>query len=380
MMHTMFNYETGEQAVLTANGRPNGGNAPARSTKHAELSQLLQNEKIYGTVDREWMSDMVPFRGLYVYVHDMDEKTRPALMRDYLRPTKQDQGKWPQLRVSAPGRCPFLEDPDYNNRMVAEQRQAERKAKQAPRTRAEAVKNTSAILAENKTLAKQNALIKDHDDGEMAKPLDPPKSIPLKRCSTDTLPLFGSAQINRRPQPRYAGGEPVASGVQPSNITSAIKSQMISSTAAAPGAKAGSSKELNVLKRKVLEKNNAHGSNSITNSYLNDVRAAINNERSAGAPKGTKRKADALTHIEEEDAATTEAESEARVKAIIRKKKAEKEAKPGYCENCREKFEDFDTVRSFLFPRRTSANISKACHQPQASQIRSHNRELVGAR
>ncbi|KAI5297550.1 hypothetical protein KEM56_004738, partial [Ascosphaera pollenicola] len=49
--------------------------------------------------------------------------------------------------------------------------------------------------------------------------------------------------------------EPAASGVQPSNITSAIRSQMISSTAAGTGAKAATSKEVHELKRKVLENN-----------------------------------------------------------------------------------------------------------------------------
>src|SRR5262249_11294280 len=150
-------------------------------------------------------------------------------------------------------------------------------------------------------------------DQILAKPLDPPK-IPLKRGSTDTLPLFGSAQASLRRMPRFAGGEPVASGVQPSNVTSAIKSQVISSTAAVPGAKAGPSKELNALKRKVLERNN------MPVTYLNDVRAAVNND-GVGVGQVMKRKADTLTHIHEEETVVSDEEQWLRRKASISKKK-----------------------------------------------------------
>jgi regulatory subunit for Cdc7p protein kinase len=346
VMHAMFDQETGEQAVLT-NGRSHTSAAPARAAKHVELSQLLQHEKMYGTVDREWMSEMVPFRGYYIYVHDMDEKTRPVMMRDYARPQTKEQGNWPQLKLTGPGRCPFVDDPGHRQRL-AEQAQAEQKAKPAPRTRAatalQATKGEKAVLVENSNLARRNTVPATMEEAGAGKPLDPPKSIPLKRGSTDTLPLFGSAQISRRPTVRYAGGEPVASGVQPSNITSAIKSQMISSTAAAPGAKAGTSRELNALKRKVLEKNNVQSANGMPTSYLNDVRAAINNGTGA---RDNKRKAEALAHIEEEEVIVTDADEQpVRTKAPLLRKKVEKDPKPGYCENCREKFDDFDTVSS----------------------------------
>jgi len=196
----------------------------------------------------------------------------------------------------------------------------------------------TSVLKENNNLAKRNRTISKQipHDQTLAKPLDPPK-MPLKRGSTDTLPLFGSAQASLRRIPRFAGGEPIASGVQPSNVTSAIKSQMISSTAAAPGTKAGMSKELNVLKRKVLERNN------MPTTYLNDIRAAINND-GAGMERGIKRKADALTYIHEEETVVSDEAQRPRRKASVSRKKSHKELKPGYCENCHEKFNDFDEV------------------------------------
>lgn len=349
MLTTMFNNETGEGAILTHNKR----SATTVSTRgrDGDLSQLLQKEKQYGRTNQEWHADMAQFRGYYVYIHDMDEQTRPVMIRDYPKVATKEQGKWPQLRPNGPGRCPFLNDPASREQAV---REAERVAKEAPRTRAAAAakqanrEDTPAERPERRALAENNNLahrrqrtLSTHDEGHV-KPLDPPKAIPIKRTtSTDALPLFGSAQASLRHHPRFAGGEPVASGVQPSNVTSAIRSQMISSTAAAPGAKTGTTKKLNLLNRQVLERNSVP-SNSSMSYNLNEVRAAINNER----PRTSKRKAQDLAHIREEEAEHSEEEEQRprRVIATRKKKPVEKELKPGYCENCRAKFDDFDEV------------------------------------
>jgi regulatory subunit for Cdc7p protein kinase len=338
MLSSMFNNATGEAPTLTHSRTPS---TTSRDPRGADLSQLLQKEKQYGQATQDWAADMAPFRGCYVYIHDIEEKTRPVMIRDYPRPAAKEQGKWPQLRANGPGRCPFLNDPSYRE-------QGERPAaEQAPRTRAAAAAMQSRDvperrpLAENNNLARRPRAVSTQPDDHV-KPLDPPKSIPIKRgTSTDTLPLFGSAQASLRNHPRFAGGEPVASGVQPSNVTSAIRSQMISSTAAAPGAKAGSSKELNRLGRRVFE-NNGGASNA---AQLNDIRAAIN--AGSNGARGSKRKAsETLAGIHEDGGEEDEQEDQPRRTAtVIRKKKAaEKELKPGYCENCRVKFNDFDEV------------------------------------
>lgn len=203
-------------------------------------------------------------------------------------------------------------------------------------------------LAENDNLARRPsapaAIVKEEEE-EDAKPLDPPKAIPPKRANTadGAPPMFGSAQASIRTMPRFIAGEPVASGLQASNVTSAIRSQMISSTAAAP--RAGNSKEVNQLKRKVLEKNSmpSANTNSGYSSAMNDVRAALNQEH-AQPMRAAKRKAqESLGQVHDDG----EGERQARkVAALRRRKTAEKELKPGYCENCREKFNDFDEVSS----------------------------------
>lgn len=334
MLTTMFNAETGEAPSQSH---------PSKAGK-ADLSQLLQKEKMLNQGGYDWAPDMAHFRGYFVYIHDADEQTRPVMLRDYPKPASREHvGKWPQLRVNAAGRCPFLDDPSAKPPAA--------RPEPAPRTRAAAAREApppSRALAEttaNLTRRARTASLQPEE--QQVKPLDPPKSIPLKRGSTDNLPLYGSAQASLRRHPRFAGGEPVASGLQASNVTSAIRSQMISSTAAIPGTKVGPSKELHRLGRRVLERSTIPVADKPMPAY-NDMRAAINNDPVA-APMATKRKVeDALEHIKEEEFDVSEEEEQVQRAVAPRKKKvAVKDLKPGYCENCRAKFDDFDEVWVF---------------------------------
>ncbi|OCL08873.1 hypothetical protein AOQ84DRAFT_363742 [Glonium stellatum] len=360
MLNTMFNADTGEQPPDVSNTRRHGAAlAQLKAGREADLQQMLQNEKVNGPADRDLTvatQEMVQLRGYYIYIHDMDEKTRPVMVREYPKTATKEEGKWPQFRVTGPGKCPFLEDASHLKRVQEEQQKAkaEKASTAAPRTRAaaalEAAKDNVSVISEKQVLGENNNLAKRPTSAagqaggvqNASKPLDPPKLIPTKRGNPDGMPpLFGSAQASIRALPRFAGGEPVASGIQPSNITSAIRSQMISSTAAAPGARAGTSKEVHQLKRKVLEKNSAPSANSMPSSYMNDVRAAIND---CGPPqRAAKRKAqETLANIHEDMTLSEEEKNTRKIIAVRRKKTSEKELKPGYCENCREKFNDFD--------------------------------------
>jgi regulatory subunit for Cdc7p protein kinase len=356
MVETMFNKETGEDVASFQTRQ--GTAATQQKGRQADLQRLLQNEKM----DRDCIlasQDLIPLRGYYVYVHDMDEATRPVMIREYQKVTEKEKGKWPQFRASGNGKCPFVDDPHFGRRQQEEQeaRRVQRPAIAAPRTRAASANEEKLALGENNNLARRPsapaAFVKPEEE-EDSKPLDPPKAIPPKRANTDGVPpMFGSAQANIRVMPRFIAGEPIASGLQASNITSAIRSQMISSTAAAP--RAGNSKEVNALKRKVLEKNSVPSANTNSghSSAMNDVRAMLNQEH-VPLMRAAKRKAqETLGFIHEDE----DAERQARKAAALRRRKTvEKELKPGYCENCREKFNDFDEVRTVILHHVSYAN------------------------
>ncbi|KAF2796206.1 hypothetical protein K505DRAFT_271932 [Melanomma pulvis-pyrius CBS 109.77] len=349
MLTTMYNTDTGEEPPNYST-RHGVATAQSRLGRQADLQKLLQNEKLNGPLDRDHSvatQDMIQLRGFYIYIHDMDEVTRPVMVREYPKVAKKDEGKWPQFRLSGNGKCPFIED-SHHLRKQQQQEQEEHRAKKAaaaaPRTRAAAAMEEKRVLGENNNIARRTSVTSQASKEEDTKPLDPPKIIPTKRTNTtDSMPpMFGSAQASIRTMPRFAGGQPVASGIQQSNITSAIRSQMISSTSAAPGARAGNSKEVNQLKRKVLEKNSVPSANSGHSSVMNDMRAALNQE-SAQPARAAKRKAQETLGYIREDTYPEEEERHARKIAVARRRKtAEKELKPGYCENCREKFNDFD--------------------------------------
>jgi regulatory subunit for Cdc7p protein kinase len=330
-----------------------------KPAKNADLEQLLRNEKINGPADRDMTvaaQDMVSFKGYYLYIHDMDEKTKPVMVRDYPKPPTKEQGKWPQFRLTPVGRCPFIEDPAHTKKLReqgAQAAKAEEELAAQRKTRATAALRYLAEVPANlrrsprKTVQQANA--------NLAKPLDPPKMLPHKRqASTEGMPpVFDSTAQSLRSLPRMIGGEPVASGLQQSNVTSAIRSQAItsaaiSSSAAVVNKRVGDSKEVSALKRKVLERGASVTSNhSMPSSYMNDVRAAINDDNNP-PPRAAKRKAQetlGVLHEDEEDTGDYPRPTHRRPPAPKKRKPVQKEPKPGYCENCRDKFDDFDEVR-----------------------------------
>jgi regulatory subunit for Cdc7p protein kinase len=360
MMNTMFDTDSGYQ---TGNGYSTGSNAVSipRTTREADLSQMLRNERINGPSDRDptvATKEMVIFKGPFIYIHDIDEKQRPIMVREYAKVAHKEDGDWPQFRSVANGKCPFIEDVDHSRReaekekeMLRLQQQQEKEKSMIPGTRTSAT--TQAVRMHPPTVSGTKRPLAELDDGsnrnvtvltKQTNPFDPAKTR-IEPSSRDPQNAF----ISRAGTGRLFGGEPVASGVQPSNITSAIRSQMISSTAAQPGAKAGTSKEVHGLQRKVLEKTSggpASYGGAASSHRMTDVNNATREDMAARIGK-KKEKLDLI----EEDVNPSEREENARkaeatrkARAVQQRKLEKRDPKPGYCENCQDKFEDFDEV------------------------------------
>ena len=369
VLKTMLETDTSE--VTTAqDSRPHAAAAKpvTKPAKDADLEQLLRNEKINGPADRDMTvaaQDMVTFKGCFLYIHDMDEKTKPVMVREYNKPATKEQGKWPQFRLTPAGRCPFIEDPQHTKKLQQQEREAQAAAKADQEAAAQRKTRAGSATAPPRALAECEVNLRrsprklvQQNPTELSKPLEPPKGLPAKRqTSAEGMPpLFGSAQQNMRGLPRMIGGEPVASGLQQSNVTSAIRSQAISSaaissTAAGVNKRVGDSKEVSALKRKVLERGaNVTSNQSMPSSYINDVRAALNDDN-IPPPRAAKRKAQetlGVVHEDEEDNQDSVRPMHRKPPAPRKRKPVQKEPKPGYCENCRDKFDDFDDVSYFL--------------------------------
>ena len=300
------------------------------------------------------------------------------IVRDYANPAIKEDGEWPQFRSVPAPKCPFVEDTCSRREEHAakEERRArteKQKVEQQPRTRAV----TAAIEANQSETEKETsrpaptkpAALGETDNNakSMPKPAIPaPPSAktfepPLMK-HTDSLPpqLANRFQLPGIPRPG-AGREPMASGLQRSNQTSAVRSQMISSTAANPTARAGMSKEVHQLQRRVVEHRHRSGLSvaSVPSSYMNDVRAAINNDQQTVQRRATRRKpAETLAKIHEDETQSEEDEKAKRMakvtKAPKKKSAVRREPKPGYCENCRDKYEDFHEVYISCLTRKLS--------------------------
>lgn len=179
----------------------------------------------------------------------------------------------------------------------------------------------------------------------------PPPTLPPPTLNHSNRHIADSVQANAR----TIGVEPAASGVQPSNITSAIRSQIISSTASAPFSRAGTIKEVHGLKRKVLEKNAGPALTSVQGRVILDLNNGRAEAQISKAKRDRMQSREGMAQIGEESAQTEEDEDvwlaeDVRVTKVATNKEqchsCKREAKPGYCENCREKYDDFDEVRA----------------------------------
>lgn len=303
------------------------------SRGHAEsnLVQLLQQERVNGPSDRDAKSsnrDLTYFKGPHVYIYDMDERYKPVMVREYAKVANKADGDWPQFRAVGNGRCPFVEeDPmEREYQKAREQRQALRE-----KEKARLAKEKEAAKREETQPVTGKRSLAEMEDGHnkvrapAASSLNPAKAALSKQVNQNAFTSLKEGG-------RVFHGEPVASGLQPSNVTSAIRSQMISSQAGVTGIKAGTSKELHGLQRKVLQKTASHDTTGSSR------RLAERSVESASSRPST------LSRNTSKTGPTQEGKTETKEKAQTAPLKSKKDMKPGYCENCQEKFRDFDEV------------------------------------
>ncbi|TDZ30326.1 Hsk1-interacting molecule 1 [Colletotrichum spinosum] len=319
------------------------------SKKTAEepgLLQLLQHERLNGPSDAVSSREMINFKGPFIYVYDIEEKQKPIMVREYPKVTHKYDGEWPQFRTVTDGRCPFVEEPEPAERPSRKAQALQKEQKEAKeRVAKPAADNRASVQppeASEPRAANGKRSLADMQDGQSK-----------DRRSTNPHDVFNppkvvaSHPIDFRPQHAFTGrggggrlfaGEPVASGVQPSNVTSAIRSQMISSTSGVNGAKAGTSKEIHDLQRKVLQRaappHQDHSSRRLTEVSLDAC-----STRSAGVSGMASRRAELIEEDAERPASKLVRTSS---KTQAPPAKSKRDLKPGYCENCQDKFKDFD--------------------------------------
>ncbi len=379
MIRTM--HETPTEVQTQQNARSRTSNVPMKAHREPELSRMLRNERINGPSDRDattTVNEMINFKGPYIFIRDIDERTKPIMIREYPKPAKGEMGAWPQFQAVTAGRCPFVpeitkEDVEKVKPKAAEpERQRGVDTRSVPVTRSavqrEDTPNVAPIeksrkvpLQESPNAGNAARLPPTPPQKDQSREFCPPPIVANKNLSSVQIRKAVEAQAN--PPQRLFGGEPAASGLQQSNITSAIRSQMISSTAAQPGAKAGTSKEFHGLQRKVLEKNTAPSHTTAQGRFPAPNPAAMaHGGKDAPKPRQTRMQLQQVIRqkAEQRNEESTESEAEPEGEDVwlaegVRKsgpstkkptqaKEVKAGPKLGYCENCKEKYDDFDEV------------------------------------
>lgn len=340
MLNVLLESETSHAnayGVRSASTRSQYGTS--RGSHEPNLLQLLQHERLNGPSDRDPTAihrELTYFKGPHLYIWDMDEKQKPIMVREYPKVVNKADGDWPQFRSVGNGRCPFVEEIDVPTKEHRRQREQEKARAAAAAKREDPVPILKPPqIPMPKPVTGKRSLTEMEDGHNRVRPVTPtelfnPAKVAMMKQSDASQQ---NAFMSRAATGRLHAGEPVASGVQPSTITSAIRSQMISSTSGVAGAKAGTSKEVHGLQRQVLQKA-APASQDISSRRLAEVSMDVASSRSTTMGRHTSRPAE----VQEDESQKTEK------KAHTQTLKSKKDLKPGYCENCQDKFRDFDEV------------------------------------
>ncbi|EXJ95176.1 hypothetical protein A1O1_00295 [Capronia coronata CBS 617.96] len=326
--------------------------------QHEDLGQVLRNEKLGTASEREQpFLSLVSFKGPFIYVHDMEEKYRPTMVREYPKVARRSDGEWPQFRSASVGKCPFVEDLAMKKEIEQERKRAnlaamqqqQQREQQAPRTRSHmTVQSTKADPPRRASPRKALGVVPNNTamDVDVEKKDNRDHGAAERQSSFPPMPERPAFEFVR-PAQLHMPREPAASGIQRSNLTSAIQSQMISSTAGT-GVKAGTSKEVHhQLKRQVLERTHTGSLSvgSIPSSHrMNDLAGALKTVRAPAPQRAAKSKAqEKLGGIQEEgESHADDLAAERAMQSTRRKKVVKRDPKPGYCENCRDKYDDFE--------------------------------------
>ena len=149
VVNSMFDVPNETQAQNGTAARSRGVNATAKGEREPDLSRMLRNERLNGPSDRDptvALGEVIPFKGPFIYIRDIDERTKPIMVKDYPRPATQEEGEWPQFRSARHGRCPFVEDLSRQELEVESKARAGEQAvgrvetRTAPRTRAATIR------------------------------------------------------------------------------------------------------------------------------------------------------------------------------------------------------------------------------------------------
>ncbi|EDK46964.1 conserved hypothetical protein [Lodderomyces elongisporus NRRL YB-4239] len=259
----------------------NAGNAAQRDTPTNNLYNLLKEEKIYGSADRDpnaRRDDFHYFGKNYLYVYDLSQAVRPIAVKEW-------GNEYPTLNLTLDGKCPFIYDPSDQN---SERKRLKRMKKfEASKAHRQALKAASHKVVSGVSLSVNGFTGTSTSTDKIEETsVDDVEEVELKHPLTLTR---NSSCIQSKVVDNMASGYYGASNALQFSMDSALNSNAVN----AAGGGGGGGNGLGPIGSQVPSRN------------LNNLKRRIFMKR-----KMTERK--------------------------------EKETNPGYCENCRVKYDHFD--------------------------------------
>lgn len=297
---------------------------PANFTGHphaTKLSHMLREEKLVGPNDRDphtKRDDHHYFKGPYLMLWDPTHHYRPFMMKEYAKVDSHLDGDWPRFHVSTHGRSPFIESRGHHHRVVALGKRSAHPAGADNDPR-------KILLREDQDETAQETRL------QIAEPVTPRVLMQQEMYteSATTTPVTPAALATRS-----FTKEMMASGINTSTMTSAIQSVarsagMGSGATTGPGGGNGltpvmaqvPSRELSKLKRQTLAR-----------SLPPPVHLRTPLQSRGDSPSGL------TPSITTTAVAGTSSSTDSPV--AVRAPPPPQPPKSGFCENCREEFDD----------------------------------------
>ncbi|KAJ1868250.1 Cdc7p-Dbf4p kinase complex regulatory subunit [Coemansia sp. RSA 989] len=348
--------------------------SPSVQSAKRKLNEAFSAEKLFNMRHKTFEGSSVAhcvdfyyFKYIYVLVEDATHLHRPAIMEDYRPPEEGMEPPWPKLYMVPTGRCPFVQYEDPTTSSKSSDTDAEDNKENMtpePEPTMATAQLQSKTPASRMCTPNRGALAKTtHAERENAS--KPPAGVLEEHPGQPAIARADPQQTPTRPSRNTAASHlPVnenALGIMDSNASGIAQSMGVTSTSTAFNLNAVDP----VLQRSLLQNLNGGRVN-----HLSRLEQPVVNRVTGSAPASRSR---------------------GRAPPIPRTKKARVPtrrpavARPGYCENCRIKFEDMlEHVKSAQH-RRFAGNernwveldelldrVRRPLHKPQALSSTPH--------
>ncbi|KAK9477336.1 Dfp1/Him1, central region-domain-containing protein [Lipomyces japonicus] len=335
-----------DPTTLTKRTATNGGHINQSETSN-NLSRLLREEKANGPLDsdpRAIRDDMHYFKGPYVYVRDITSVYRPVMVREYAKVVHAADGEWPQFRASGHGKCPFVIDNNYRNVPKQEKQVVQEHSR----------KRTHAVASQK---VEQVAIEEDENDEND----EPAKHDSEQSADIEVLHevAYNQTMIDaeERAAKRFAL-QPIKSTSARANSGRASVIQTRKSVAEAKDHMAGKPATTQQVPAAVVRMNFSHelvatgiNMSNLTSNIKSMTQSAagnnggtgdgVTNGNGLGANKSM-RQSKEMDNLKRKIFDRKKKPLPVPPVVVRKDKVAVKDMRPGYCENCKDRFDDFD--------------------------------------